>query len=180
MSCFEKIDVCCCEGAEIDLTSPATDTYTLKFKYLNRVLTYTQTVTSGSKFSSPVPFNEDATVLLTVKDSGGDAVAFNGNYSILLNFVQCNNYTAENEDNPMILEYFVEDHTATTLSLQAVDIDGTVLNYPYSADAYHLEVFLNGSKMSEEDYTFNSATGLITFTATTNHDNLIVKLSKII
>ena len=180
MSCFEKIDVCCCEGAEIDLTSPATDTYTLKFKYLNRVLTYTQTVTMGSTFTSPANFNEDSTVLLTVKDSGGDAVAFNGNYSILLNFVQCNNYTAENEDNPMILEYFVEDHTATTLSLQAVDIDGTVLNYPYSADAYHLEVFLNGSKMSEEDYTFNTATGLITFTVTTNHDNLIVKLSKII
>ena len=36
------------------------------------------------------------------------------------------------------------------------------------------------AKMSEEDYTFNTATGLITFTVTTNHDNLIVKLSKII
>ena len=178
MSCFDKIDVCCCEGAEIDLTSPATDTYTLKFKYLNRVLTYTQTVTMGSTFTSPANFNEDATVLLTVKDSGGDAVAFNGNYSILLNFVSCNNYTSENEDNPMILEYFVEDHTATTLSLQAVDIDGTVLNYPYSADSYHLEIFLNGSKMSGEDYTFNTSTGLITFTVTTNHDNLIVKLTK--
>ena len=70
--------------------------------------------------------------------------------------------------------------TSTTLSLQGVEIDGTVLNYPYSADAYYLEIYLNGSKMSEEDYTFNTATGLITFTVTTNHDNLIVKLTKII
>ena len=178
MSCFDKIDVCCCLDAEIDLTAPTTDTYTLKFKYLNRILTYTQTVTSGSKFSTPVRFNEDSTVLLTVKDSGGDAVAFDGKYSILLNFVQCNNYTTENEYNPMILEYFVENHTATTLSLQAVNIDGTVLNYPFSADAYYLEIFLNGSKMSAEDYTFNTATGLITFTVTTNNDNIIVKLTK--
>lgn len=182
MSCFDKIDVCCCEGAEIDLTSPATDTYTLKFKYLNRVLTYTQTVTMGSTFTSPANFNEDSTVLLTVKDSGGDAVAFGGKYSILLNFVSCNSEGGSYDFVvlPLILEYFVEGYTDTELSLQGVDIDGTVLNYPYSADTYYIEVFLNGSKLSSNDYTFDTATGLITFTVTTNNDNIIVKLSKII
>jgi len=180
MSCYTKIDVCNCTNSEIDLISPATDTYTLTFRYLNRKLTYNQIVTSGSKFTNPTAFNEDATVAMTIKDSGGDAVAIGGVYTFLLNFVSCNNYTAENSENPMILEYFVEDLTDTELSLQGVDIDGTVLNYPYSADAYYLEIYLNGSKMSEEDYTFNTTTGLITFTVTTNHDNLIVKLTKII
>ena len=180
MSCYTKIDVCNCTGAEIDLVAPETGNYTLTFRYLNRKLTYNQIVTSGSKFTNPTAFNEDATVSMTIKDSSGDAVAIGGVYTFLLNFVSCNNYTAENEDNPMILEYFVEDLTSTTLSLQGVEIDGTVLNYPYSADAYYLEIYLNGSKISEEDYTFNTATGLITFTVTTNHDNLIVKLTKII
>lgn len=180
MSCYTKIDVCNCTGAEIDLIAPETGNYTLTFRYLNRKLTYNQIVTSGSKFTNPTSFNEDATVAMSIKDSGGDAVAIGGVYTFLLNFVSCNNYTAENEDNPMILEYFVEDLTSTTLSLQGVEIDGTVLNYPYSSDSYYLEIYLNGSKMSEEDYTFNTATGLITFTVTTNHDNLIVKLTKII
>jgi hypothetical protein len=178
MSCFTKIDVCNCTGAEIDLIAPENGNYTLTFRYLNRKLTYNQIVTSGSKFTNPTAFNEDATVSMTIKDSGGDAVAIGGVYTFLLNFVSCNNYTAENEENPMILEYFIDDYTDTELSLQGVDIDGTVLNFPYTGDAYYVEVFLNGSKLSVEDYIFNPVTGLITFTVTTNHDNIIVKLTK--
>lgn len=34
MSCYIKIDVCNCTGAEIDLVAPETGNYTLTFRYL--------------------------------------------------------------------------------------------------------------------------------------------------